>query len=288
MKPFIGIDITENKNNSETNGKEFVVQETSKALYEAYDKATDEIGDYHKKATMPLWFRIIHRIIGFGALCVTSGLAKIVLDNDNGIETLIKVVKEMPWLILIGVVCWVVFGLMTYIGRKKIKEIAESDEFNHTQSKAESISNSIYAELGVPPQAPFVDVLSFQYKIKDGKLKPKGESGKIVPFVNIAFKIHSDGQKLYLTEMESKYAFELSELKGIKIIKERGVVQSWNKDEEFNKGEYKQYKITKNDYGYYFKHYCILELEHNGEAWEIYFPNYELPIFEQLTGLKAE
>lgn len=42
MKPFIGIDITENKNNKETNGKEFVVQETSKALYEAYDKATEK------------------------------------------------------------------------------------------------------------------------------------------------------------------------------------------------------------------------------------------------------
>ncbi len=287
MKPFIGIDITENKNNDVINGKEFVVQETSKELYNAYDRATDEIGGFHKKATMPLWFRIIHRIIGIGALIVSTSLVKVVLNND-GIATFVKVLKEMPWFVLIGVICWIAFGFMTYFGRKKIKEIAESDEFNHTQSKAESISNSIYAELGVPPQAPFVDVLSFQYKIKDGKLKPKGKEAKMVPFINIAFKIHSDGQKLYLTEMESKYAFELSELKGIKIIKERGVVQSWNKDEDYNKGEYKQYKITKNDYGYYFKHYCILELEHNGELWEIYFPDYELPVFEQNTGLKAE
>ncbi len=287
MKPFIGIDITEDKKNTEFNGKEFVVQETSKALYEAYDKATNEIGDFSKKASMPLWYRIIHKIIGVGALIVSTSLVKIVLNND-GIETIIKVVKEMPWFVLIGVSCWILFGCMTLIARKKIKEIAESDEYNHTQSKAESLSNSIYAELGVPSQAPFVDVLSFQYKIKDGKLKPKSKEAKTVPFINIAFKIHSDGQKLYLTEMESKYAFELSELKRIKIIKERGVVQSWNKDEDFNKGEYKQYKITKNDYGYYFKHYCILELVHNGEPWEIYFPDYELPIFEQVTGLKAE
>ena len=287
MKPFIGIDITDNKNNEEANGKEFIVQETSKSLYEAHAKATDEIGGFHKKATMPLWFRIIHRLIGIGALIVSTSIVKIVLNND-GMETFVKVLKEMPWFVLIGVVCWVIFGVMAFFGRKKIKEIAESDEFNHTQSKAEAISNSIYAELGVPPHAPFVDVLSFQYKIKDGKLKPKGESGKIVPFVNIAFKIHSDSEKLYLTEMENKYAFDLLELKCIKIIKERGFIQAWNKDEDFNKGEYKQYKITKNDYGYYFKHYCILELEHNGETWEIYFPDYELPVFEQLTGLTAE
>jgi len=29
-------------------------------------------------------------------------------------------------------------------------------------------------------------------------------------------------------------------------------------------------------------------LEYEGEPWSIYFPNYELPIFEQVTGLKAE
>lgn len=246
-----------------------------------------KIGDYHKKATMPLWFRIIHRLIGIVALIVSTSLVKIVLNND-GIATFVKVLKEMPWFVLIGIICWIAFGLMTYIGRKKIKEIAESEAFNHSQSKAESISNSIYAELGVPAQAPFVDILSFQYKIKDGKLKPKGESGKIVPFINIAFKIHSDSKNLYLTEMENKYAFSFSEIKGIKMIKERGFIQAWNKEEDFNKGEYKQYKITKNDYGYYFKHYCILELEHNGEVWQIYFPDYELPIVEKITGLKAE
>ena len=287
MKPFIGIDITENKKNNEINGKEFVVQETSKALYEAFDKSTDDVGGFHKKATMPLWFRIIHRLIGLGALIVSTSIVKIVLNND-GIETFVKVVKEMPWFVLLGVACWAVFGIMALIGRKKVKEIAESDEYNHSQSKAESLSNTIYAELGVPPQAPFVDILSFQYKIKDGEIKPQGKEFKTVPFINIAFRIHSDSENLYLTEMENKYAFSFSEIKGIKIIKERGLVQAWNKEEEFNKGEYKQYKIIKNDYGYYFKHYCILELEHNGESWQIYFPDYDLPIVEQATGLKAE
>ncbi len=287
MKPFIGIDITDNKNNEEANGKEFIVQETSKSLYEAYAKATDEIGGFHKKATMPLWFRIIHRLIGIGALIVSTSIVKIVLNND-GMETFVKVLKEMPWFVLIGVVCWIIFGVMAFFGRKKIKEIAESDEYNHSQSKAESLSNTIYAELGVPAEAPFVDVLSFQYKIKDGQIKPKNKEAKTVPFVNIAFKIHTDGQKLYLTEIESKYAFDLSALKCIKVIKERGFIPGWNKDEPYDKGEYKQYKIVTNNIGLYFKNYCILEWEYDGELLGIYFPNYELPIFEQLTGLKAE
>lgn len=287
MKPFIGIDITENKKNDEINGKEFVAQETSKALYEAYDKATDEVGGFSLKAKLPLLYRIIHSLTGVVAAGITAGFLEAVMEVD-GLKSISKIYENAADMIWLCVACWIAFGLMTYFGRQKVKKIAESDEYNHSQSKAESLSNTIYAELGIPPQAPFVDILSFQYKIKDGEIKPKGKEAKTVPFINIAFRIHSDSENLYLTEMENKYAFSFSEIKGIKMIKERGFIQAWNKDVAFNKGEYKQYKITKNDYGYYFKQYCILELDHNGEIWQIYFPDYELPVFEQLTGLKAE
>ena len=36
------------------------------------------------------------------------------------------------------------------------------------------------------------------------------------------------------------------------------------------------------------KAYHILELEHGGENYGIYFPCWELPVFERLTGLNAE
>ena len=39
---------------------------------------------------------------------------------------------------------------------------------------------------------------------------------------------------------------------------------------------------------YTYKGYHILELEINGELWGIYFPCYELMVFEEITGLKAE
>lgn len=287
MKPFIGIDITEKKNNEEINGKEFVVQTTTPAMLDAYNKATDDMGDFCKKVKLPKLYQIAQKLVGVVAVGITAGFTRTVLNND-GLKAVAKIYENAAWAIWLGVACWIAFGLMTYFGRKKMKAAAESEEYNHIKIKTESLSNTIYSELGVPPQAPYVDVLNFQYKIKDGKLKPKGKDAKTVPFVNIIFKIHTDGQKLYLTDLESKYAFELSELKGIKVIKERGFIPSWNKDEPYDKGEYKQYKIVTNNIGLYFKNYCILELEHNGEPWSIYFPNYELPIFEKLTGLKAE
>jgi len=286
MKPFIGIDITENKNNEEINGKEFVVQTASAVLLEAYNKASEEIDGFCKKVIMPLPVRIVYGALGFVAMVVTAGFVKAIVKNDD--ISFIDAYRNAPVMFWIGIAAWILFWVISVFYNRKGKAMAKSDEFNHAQTKTLSIINSIYAELDVPAQAPFVDILSFQYKIKDGKLKPKNKEGKTVPFINIAFKIHNDGQRLYLTETENKYAFELSALKGIKVIKEKGFIQNWNKEIPFDDPAYEQYKITNNDHGIYFKKYCILELEHNGEIWEIYFPDYDLPIVEQATGLKAE
>ncbi len=286
MKPFIGIDITEKKNNEEINGKEFVVQTTSPVLLEAYNKASEEIDGFCKKVIMPLPVRIVYGALGFVAMVVTAGIGKAIVKNDD--ISFIDAYRNAPVMFWIGIAAWILFWVISVFYNRKGKAMAKSDEFNHAQAKTLSLVNSIYTELGVPAQAPFVDILSFQYKIKDGKLKPKNKEGKTVPFINIAFKIHNDGQKLYLTETENKYAFELSALKGIKVIKEKGFIQNWNKETPFDDPAYEQYKITNNDHGIYFKKYCILELEHNGESWEIYFPDYDLPVVEQATGLKAE
>ncbi len=286
MKPFIGIDVTENKNNGEINGKEFVVQTVSPAMLEAYNKANEELAGFGKKAAMSLPVKIVYGVSGAVAMIVTGGFGKAIVNNDD--FNFIDAYNNAPVLFWVGVAAWALFWVISIFYNRKGKTVANSDEFNHAQSKVQSIANSIYAELGVPAQAPFVDILSFQYKIKEGKLKPKNKEGKTVPFINIAFKIHTDGQKLYLTETESKYAFDLKALKGIKIIKEKGFIQGWNKEVSFDDPEYEQYKITNNDHGIYFKKYCILELEHNGDGWEIYFPDYDLSIVEQVTGLKAE
>lgn len=66
-------------------------------------------------------------------------------------------------------------------------------------------------------------------------------------------------------------------------------IDNWNKDDSFKADTYKRFKIETTKYGkIYVKPYYILELEYMDETWGIYFPNYELPAFECITGLKAE
>ena len=78
-------------------------------------------------------------------------------------------------------------------------------------------------------------------------------------------------------------------IKAIKSIKKTIRIMEWNKDEEFNKGLYKQYKLSEDNYGCIIcKSYHILEFEHNNDLWGIYIPCYELPVIEDITGLKAD
>ena len=77
--------------------------------------------------------------------------------------------------------------------------------------------------------------------------------------------------------------------RSIKTVKEKITLDSWNKEEAHDEGRYEQYKIKISDVeNVTIKSYHILELEHLGELYGIYFPCYELDTFERITGLIAE
>ena len=162
----------------------------------------------------------------------------------------------------------------------------EGDESKHFTSTLDNIADSIYAEFGVPADAAGVDVLSFRYKLKNGEPVAKEIADDMD---NLVMKAFVSDEQLFLTDLESKYAFSLSEMRTIRTVKKSISLSSWNKEIPPKKGIYKPYKIKVDKYEcIYCKPYHILELEHNGEIWGIYFPCYELPIFESLTGLSAE
>ena len=112
---------------------------------------------------------------------------------------------------------------------------------------------------------------------------------KGVPLTNMSFHIFTDSENLYLADLDGKYAFPLSSIQVIQTIRKPVTVMDWNKDEPFNKGIYKQYKLTSDNIGsIHCKSYHIMKLSYRGETYGIYIPSYELPIFEELTGLKAK
>ena len=277
MKPFLGIDLTQNKKNEQLNGSEFLIQGPSSALLSSLLSASEKATDTINRAKLPLPLRIIQYICGITALLFGGGILRSDVSFSEGYH-------NAPWVFWgagIGAVIWLI--LWTW-GKLKAKSIMETEESAQTFSHLDGVNNAVYAELGVPGNAKDVDVLSFFYIIKDGNIKVQEKGMQIAQYFSTEFKLFADTENLYLANVDGKYAFPLSAIKTIHTVKKHIRIDAWHKNEAFNKGIYKQYKLTTDQYGcVHCKYYYIIEISHKGETYGIYIPCYELPAFEECT-----
>lgn len=284
MKPFLGIDLTQDKENEQVNGTEFLAVKPSAALAQTLEASTEEAAETVQNAKVPLPFRIAQYVFGFIALSFIGGLLKSDVSLAQGYQN----APELYWIAGISAVTWLILWLW---GLRKSKTVLSADESEQTFSHWEGTANAVFAELGVPDpeETAEVDVLSFFYVIKDGEIKVREKTMQLFQYNNLIFRLFADEEFLYLVNLEGKFAFPLSSITAIRTVKKHIRLMSWNKDVAHNKGIYKPYKLTTDNYGcIHCKQYHIVEFNHKGETWGIYIPNYELPAFEAITGLKAQ
>ena len=283
MKPIWCINLTNNRKNEEMDGREFLVVAPSLAMAQTLDKSTEQAEAAENKAKLPLALRIIRGLFGFaGAMCA-CGLLRGMRE-----VTVTQAYENAPVFFWIAGIGLAVYGLLTLIGKQKEKAVLSTEESERTFANLDSVTDSVYAELGVPNNAREIDVFSFYYKEKEGKIKVCEKVMQAAPYLNPIFHAFSDGETLYLANLEGKFAFPLADCVAIHSIKKHIRVVGWNKSINFNKGIYKPYKLSADKYGcIHCPSYHILEVRKDGKTWGLYFPNYELPTFEALTGLKA-
>ena len=284
MKPVFGIDITTNKKNEETNGREFITNTTSELETEVFEAKWEKLDDTVEQSKLPLWLRIIEYVCGFLAAMVLIGILKAL-----GEVSLEQGFKNAPALFIGGGVCALIWGVLFLLAKKKEKGVLTVHNAERQVKEIERDMQSIYRDLDVPDDAVSVDVLAFKYKNKNGELVPQTSGLQIAPYINLDLKLYRTADELCIADLEHVYSFPLWELRTIKTVNKRIAMLSWNKKIGIREGVYKQYKLTVNDFGNILcKPYHILEVAHEGEIFGIYFPCYELAHFERLTGLKAE
>lgn len=285
MKPFLGIDITENKDNDVLNGNDFISQKVSASNVEAFEKAVDNNLKLINKAKLPLLLRLIKGICCFAGLISVSCIVNI----WDGETSLSLIYERIPWIFWICGGCLAAWGILELTARKKAKQIIQSDEGDYSRTGLDNVIKNIYTELGVPSSAPETDILTFTYKVKNNEIYAKALALVYTPYNNLIYRIFSDEENIYLANCEAKYTFPRSEIKAIKTVNKRITIPDWNKEEGPRKGRFKKFKLTVDDENCVnLKPYHILEIEHNNEVYGIYFPCYELEVFEKATGLTAE
>ena len=286
MKPFLGIDLTTNKKNEQMNGEEFVIAKPALSLTQSLESSSENVEETIEKSKLPLPIRIGHWICGAVGALVAFSILKALSGEDS--VTLAEAYQNASWLFWLGGACLVAWAVLKLISVRKEKNVLETEESSQVFNHLDKTCDAILADLKVPQDSKEIDILSFFYKLKGEEIKVCEKGLQIAPYINPIFHIFADTENLFLANLDGKYAIPLSAIKGIKSIKKTIHIMGWNKDEEFNKEMYKQYKLSEDNYGCIIcKSYHILEFEHNNDLWGIYFPCYELPVIEEITGLKA-
>ncbi len=286
IKPVFAINVTENKNNDVSNAEEFLCQRISQVNKESLDKVSEENNDVLKKASLPLPLKVLM----YASMIVSIICLRVYLNLKFDGMSAGELWNKAPALFIAFGVSVVILFTVLFFGKKKREKVLNSEENEIVSSRVDVVCRNIYAELGVEEQTPEVDVFDFKYKVKKNGLTFVADKMSQANVMNYPYKFYVSDDCLYLVSLEAKYRIPLTKTKGILKVNKRAVIPKfmWNKDVPFNSEYYKQFKIGCNDNYILIKPYYILCFEHNGEEWGIYFPSYELPVFEKLTGLKAE
>ncbi|MBP3307933.1 MAG: hypothetical protein J6L90_00670 [Clostridia bacterium] len=280
MKPLFCIDVTLDKNNEIVNGSEFITRTASKEKIEEYENKQEELEQTVEKSKLPLLLRIIKNLCGLFSLMVLAASVK------AGFETALK---NAPILVMSGALCGILWIILHFVSKAKEKKVLKEENAEQQSKEIDEDFKNIHNELNVPDDAAEIDVLLFKYKRKNGKINPYSSGLQTTAYMNMSVKMYETDDELHIADLESVYSFAKSELKVITTVNKRISVPTWNKDEDPRRGSFKRYKMTVNNIGnVFFKPYYILEIEHGSQIFGIYFPCYELEIFEHLTGLKAE
>ncbi len=219
-----------------------------------------------------------------GALLV-GGLSLIkILDGDYPFS---KAYVHEPLLFALMIVGFAAY-LYCVVKLRKGKDAPEFQEEDamFRVNKLEQARKAFYRDMGVPINAAEVDVLYVDYDAVDGEPVLKKDRKGVLQSITQTYKAFSDSENLYLADFDGKFAFPLSAMKGIRTIDCKGET-FWEKTEKFDPQKYEQFNVSEKSYKIEFEGGFVLDMEIDGDTWEVYFPCYELPVIEELTGLKA-
>ncbi len=272
MKPFMGIDLTVNRKNTQRNGTEFLIQKVSSTTLENLKKVDSSLETNVKKQLTPIWLLLTQFALFMLAML---GLAYIL-----GRSSLSQGYRNIIFLVPILAIWW-------YTKRKEKRSENGLQEAYHTAA-SESIEPlfNMLSELEVPDHAVLVEILTFSYK-KRGSVSVAKE---IIPrdITNPAAWAFTDDRYLYLANSDGKFAFPLAQMTAIYPIHKKvnlfvpQVKRNLRRDELEATQELVQPVAYTTE-----KMYYVLAFMHNGEQWGIYFPSYELNAFQSLTGLSV-
>ncbi len=287
MKNIFGINVTQDKKNTDYDGKVFVTKGIDNGLSNSLDDIEVEYSKMIKNGQMPLWLGLFYFISWGYVLIFILGNIRAVTDSNL---TFKQAYHNAPALYYLALFFLISFIILFIFKKKKMKNAIQSDEFKNLETSLNQMINEANEQLEIPENAEEIDVFSFKYIIdKNGKRKIKNNSINLYDYQNFVVKIYATDEKFYLYDLKSRYEIPLTAFKEIKRIKKLSTLTTWNKEEPINSKQYKIFKVYANSNGmitcrYY---YSILIEDIYGE-YELLVPPYDIEKIANMIHLEYE
>ncbi len=299
MKPFMGIDTTQNADNDIENSCEWIAAEAPSELAERLNALTPDLEEETEEEKPK-------RRITLGS--VTTGVAAVFVGLLIICRSCIRELgfagafADTPWLFyacgVAGLLTIPLVILRVLRGRAEKKQVeARASEEKAREDSDDAayaaVCEEIYEAMGVPSYADRVDIMMCSYRVgKDGA--PQASSLGIPgwKYLNIEMRVYRRDGVLYLADAEHLYAIPASALLSIRTVEERVKIPGgWHKEVLPTDPKYAAFGLrVKGVFSVlHCPSYCILEVAgpSDGETTGIYFPNYELPVMKEITGMEV-
>lgn len=284
MKPIFCTDVTVNKNNTEINGKEFITRSIPEEKREKMDERASVLQNKLVNAQTPGWMVTVRSIAGFAALVMAMNLFNVAMEK--GFSAIFGENHVTGTIICLGAIA--VWLYLSHEEKNRRKQAEADPEIKRISAEIEVDIAMMMHEMGVPDNAKSMDILVFNYKVKDGQVMPVAPMMIPNVFMNFECKIFDGGDSVCLADGDSVYSFERSEIKGIRKVDSKITVYSWNKEEAISDPKFAPYSISTNKMGMVScPYYYLVEIERGGEIHGLYIPCYEAERIREIFGLDS-
>jgi len=279
MKILYGINVTAEEDSLRSDESEFIVKRIDSYQQEQLEQAIMIANQQEKRISLPRWLQYSK----FVSLSVWIILLFVIINTILQGASFQETYLNAPYFFYILPIAFGIWYYLNLLGKNKIKEASQDDDIIKNDSFILEVLNQSFDQLEVPKDALQIDVLSFRYRIKEDAFKVVSQG--LVSYVNIEKRAYVKDNALHLADAQQVIAIPLDEIAEITLQKKRVNVPSWNKKTPYNKEPYKQYKMRANQFGMLYIRYYIVAITHNGEAYQLYIPQYDIDLFLQLTGI---
>ena len=260
---------------SECDGEQFVTA----SLDDNFKRTRDKIYSKAKMTTEAITLPIIANALAWVCFALFAVIAFMFFKDVYKLGLAVAFETNPIWLLSIGAAGFVVWLVLKLIEYRNGKNDEKTGALDRALEEVASINQAANDMLGVPPDYETVDVMAYYYKPAKGKLD--GE------YLNEDMKLFSKDDELCLADIDSVYSFPIKDFVRYYLGSEKLPLATWNKEENYDEGEYLQYGIKTK----YTDMACLcysLQFVSGSEVYEIIFPEYELEHFQKLVDVPVE